>query len=147
MLDSMSFDRIVATLVRNYASQTLTAVGRLVRAVAAVVLRVAFPPERDALVVLAHKLQRRDEMKRLSAAERQQRWHAVRFAVPLYLAGRAVGHAGALVTGKVEVGWTGALVAAAGGEQAEVAAAAVVGLARVVEHWAGGSGRERERER
>lgn len=58
--------------------------------------------------------------------------------MPLYLAGRAVGHAGALVTGKIEVGWTGTLVAAARGEQAEVAAASVIGLARVVLHWEGG---------
>lgn len=59
------------------------------------------------------------------------------FAQPLYLAGCAVGHAGALVVGQVEVGGTGALVAPAGGEEAEVAAAAVVGLTRVVEHWGG----------
>lgn len=63
------------------------------------------------------------------------------FAQPLYLAGCAVGHAGALVVGQVEVGGTGALVAPAGGEEAEVAAAAIVGLTRVVEHW----GREKER--
>lgn len=68
-------------------------------------------------------------------------------AAPLYLAGRAVGHAGALVAGQVEVGWTGALVAAAGGEQTEVAAAAVVGLAWVVEHWEGEKDRDRESER
>lgn len=39
-------------------SQTLTAVRRLVRTVAAIILRVTFPPERNALVVLAHKLQK-----------------------------------------------------------------------------------------
>lgn len=74
------------------------------------------------------------------------RGEKVQQCLATYLAGRAVGHAGALVAGKVEVGWTGALVAATGGEQAEVAAAAVVGLARVVEHWEAGSGRERERD-
>lgn len=62
------------------------------------------------------------------------------FAQPLYLAGCAVGHAGALVVGQVEVGGTGALVAPAGGEKAKVAAAAVVGLTRVVEHWGGTRG-------
>lgn len=59
------------------------------------------------------------------------------FAQPLYLAGCAVGHAGALVVGQVEVGGTGALVAPAGGEEAKVAAAAVVGLTWVVEHCGG----------
>lgn len=59
------------------------------------------------------------------------------FAQPLYLAGCAVGHASALVVGQVEVGGTGTLVAPARGEEAEVAAAAVVGLTRVVEHWGG----------
>ncbi len=56
------------------------------------------------------------------------------FAQPLYLAGCAVGHAGALITGQVEVGGTGTLVASSRREEAEVAAAAVVRLARVVEH-------------
>lgn len=37
----------------------LTAVGRLIRVVPAVILRVALPPEGDALVVLAHKLEGR----------------------------------------------------------------------------------------
>lgn len=53
----------------------------------------------------------------------------------LYLAGGTVGHAGTLITGQVEVGGTGTLVASSGGEKAEVTAAAVVGLTRVVEHW------------
>lgn len=52
----------------------------------------------------------------------------------LYLAGCAVGHAGALVTGQVEVGGTGTLVTSSGREEAQVAAAAIVRLARVVEH-------------
>ena len=56
------------------------------------------------------------------------------FAQPLYLAGCAVGHAGALIIGQVEVGGTGALVASSRREQAEVTAATVVRLARVVEH-------------
>lgn len=44
----------------NYLSQTLTAVCRLIRPVAAIVLRVTFPPEGNALVVLAHKLQQEE---------------------------------------------------------------------------------------
>lgn len=59
-----------------------------------------------------------------------------------YLAGRAVGHAGALVVGQVEVGGTGTLVASAGREQAQVAAAAIVGLTGVVEHWEERRGRK-----
>lgn len=54
---------------------------------------------------------------------------------PLYLAGRAVGHARTLIVGQVEVGGTGTLVAPSRREQTEVTAAAVVGLARMVEHW------------
>lgn len=57
------------------------------------------------------------------------------FAQPLYLAGCTVGHAGTLIIGQVEVGGTGTLVASSRREEAEVAAAAVVRLARVVEHW------------
>ena len=57
------------------------------------------------------------------------------FAQPLYLAGRAVGHAGALIIGQVEVGGTGTLVASSRGEKAEVTAATIVCLARVVGHW------------
>lgn len=57
------------------------------------------------------------------------------FAQPLYLAGCTVGHAGALIIGQVEVGGTGTLVASTRGEKAEVTAAAVVRLTRVVEHW------------
>lgn len=53
----------------------------------------------------------------------------------VYLAGRAVGHARALIAGQVEVGGAGALVASARGEETKVTAAAVVGLTRVVEHW------------
>lgn len=45
-------------LSNNYLSQTLTAVCWLIRPVTAIVLRVTFPPERNALVVFAHKLQR-----------------------------------------------------------------------------------------
>lgn len=37
-------------------STSLTAVGRLVRSVATVVLSVTLPPERDTLVILADKL-------------------------------------------------------------------------------------------
>lgn len=48
-------------LSSNYPSPTLTAVCWLIRPVAAVVLRVTFPPERNALVVLAHKLQQEEE--------------------------------------------------------------------------------------
>lgn len=59
------------------------------------------------------------------------------FTQPPYLAGCAVGHAGALVAGQVEVGGTGTLVASSRREEAEVTAAAVVRLARVVEHWGG----------
>lgn len=43
-----------------YLSQILTAVCWLIRPVAAIVLRVTFPPERNALVVLAHKLQQEE---------------------------------------------------------------------------------------
>lgn len=57
------------------------------------------------------------------------------FAQPLYLAGCTVGHAGTLIIGKVEVGGTGTLVTSSRGEKAEVTAAAIVRLARVVEHW------------
>lgn len=49
-----------------------------------------------------------------------------------HLAGRAVGHTGAPVAAQVEVGGTSTLVAAPGGQQAQVAAAAVVDLAGVV---------------
>lgn len=52
----------------------------------------------------------------------------------VYLAGRAVGHARPLIAGQVKVGGAGALVASARREEAEVTAAAVVRLARVVEH-------------
>lgn len=48
-------------LSSNYPSPTLTAVCWLIRPVAAVVLGVTFPPERNALVVLAHKLQQEEE--------------------------------------------------------------------------------------
>lgn len=56
------------------------------------------------------------------------------FAQLLYLAGCTVGHAGALVTGQVEVGGTGTLVTSSRREEAQVAAAAIVRLARMVEH-------------
>lgn len=52
-----------------------------------------------------------------------------------HLAGCTIGHASTLVTGQVEVGGTGTLVASSRREEAEVTAAAVVRLARVVEHW------------
>lgn len=52
----------------------------------------------------------------------------------VYLAGRAVRHARPLITGQVEVGGAGALVASSRREQTEVTAATVVRLARVVEH-------------
>lgn len=57
------------------------------------------------------------------------------FAQPSYLAGCAVGHASTLIVGQVEVGRAGALVTSSRREKAEVTAAAVVRLARVVEHW------------
>lgn len=41
--------------------QTLTAVCRLVRAVPAVIFCVTFPPERNAFVILAHKLQQEEK--------------------------------------------------------------------------------------
>ncbi len=41
-------------------TQTLTAVCWLIRPVTAIILRVTFPPERNALVVLAHKLQQEE---------------------------------------------------------------------------------------
>lgn len=44
----------------NYLSQTLTAVCWLVRPITAIILCVTFPPERNALVVLAHKLQQEE---------------------------------------------------------------------------------------
>lgn len=40
------------------STQSLTAGGGLVGSVAAVVLSVTLPPERDTLVILAHKLRR-----------------------------------------------------------------------------------------
>lgn len=46
----------LSSSLQNYLSQTLTAFCRLIRPVTAVVLRVTFPPEGNALVVLAHKL-------------------------------------------------------------------------------------------
>lgn len=39
---------------------TLTAVCWLIRPVTTIVLRVTFPPERNALVILAHKLQQQE---------------------------------------------------------------------------------------
>lgn len=51
-----------------------------------------------------------------------------------YLAGCAVGHAGTLIIGKVEVGGTGTLVASARRQEAEVAATTIVRLTRVVGH-------------
>lgn len=48
------------TLSSNDLSQTLTAVCWLIRPVATIVLRVTFPPERNALVILAHKLQQQE---------------------------------------------------------------------------------------
>lgn len=57
------------------------------------------------------------------------------FTRPPHLAGCTVGHASALIIRQVEVGGAGTLVAPSRGEEAEVTAAAVVGLARVVEHW------------
>lgn len=56
------------------------------------------------------------------------------FTQPPYLAGGAVGHASTLIIGQVEVGGTGTLVASSRREEAKVTAAAVVRLARVVEH-------------
>lgn len=56
-----------------------------------------------------------------------------RSGVP-HLAGSAIGHAGAPVATQVEVGGAGAAVAAPGGQQAQVAAAPIVGLAGVVRH-------------
>lgn len=56
------------------------------------------------------------------------------FAQSPYLTGCAVGHAGTLIIGQVEVGWTGALVASSRREETEVTAATVVRLARVVEY-------------
>lgn len=56
------------------------------------------------------------------------------FTQPPYLAGCTVGHAGALIIGQVEVGGTGAFVASSRREETEVTAAAVVCLARVIEH-------------
>ena len=56
--------------------------------------------------------------------------------IPSYLACRTVGHAGVPVLGQVEVGGAGTLVSFSRGEQAEVAAAPVVCLARVIEHCA-----------
>jgi len=54
--------------------------------------------------------------------------------VPRHLASGAVGHALPAVGRQVEVGGAGALVAAAGRQQTQVAAAAVLRLARVVGH-------------
>lgn len=51
---------VITLLYANYLSQTLTAVCWLIRPVTAIVLRVTFPPERNALVVLAHKLQQEE---------------------------------------------------------------------------------------
>jgi len=53
---------------------------------------------------------------------------------PPYLAGCTVGHASAVIICQEEVGGTGTLVAPSRREEAEVTAAAVVCLARVVEH-------------
>lgn len=63
------------------------------------------------------------------------------FTQPPYLAGCAVGHASALIIGQVEVGGTGTLVASSRREEAKVAAAAIVRLAWVVEHWERDGGR------
>lgn len=71
--------------------------------VPAVILCVTLPPEGDALVVLAHKL-----------------------------AGCAVGHTGTAVTPQVEIGGAGTFVTAPGGQQAQVAAAAIVDFAGVI---------------
>ena len=57
-----------------------------------------------------------------------------------HLAGRAVGHTVAPIAAQVEVGRTGTLVPTSRGQQVEVAAAAVVDLARVVGHCRGKRG-------
>lgn len=51
-----------------------------------------------------------------------------------HLACCAVGHTGAPVAAQVEVGGTGTLVAPAGGQEAQVAAATIVDLAGVIGH-------------
>lgn len=53
----------------------------------------------------------------------------------MYLAGCAVGHAGALIVGQVEVGGTGTFVASSRRQQTQVTAASVVGLTWMVQHW------------
>ena len=47
----------------DYFSQTLTAVCWLIRPITAIVLRVTFPPERNALVILAHELKQEEEQQ------------------------------------------------------------------------------------
>lgn len=56
------------------------------------------------------------------------------FKQPPYLAGCAVGHAGTLITGKVEVSGTGTLVASTRRQETEVTAATIVCLTWMVEH-------------
>lgn len=70
----------------------------------------------------------------MSDQSHQTQQGAAMFARPLYLAGCTVGHAGTLIVGQVEVGGTGTLVASSRGEKAEVTAAAIVRLTRVVKH-------------
>lgn len=57
------------------------------------------------------------------------------FTQPPYLAGCTVRHASTLITGQVEVGRTGTLVASSRSKETEVATASIVRLAWVVEHW------------
>lgn len=56
------------------------------------------------------------------------------FAQLPYLAGCTVGHTSTLIIGQVEVSGAGTLVASSRREEAEVTAATVVCLARMVKH-------------
>lgn len=92
-----------ATLELTGSAFKLRAGGGLVGSVAAVVLSVTLPPERDTLVILAHKL-----------------------------AGGAVRHALFPISGQVEVIWTGTFIATTRRQQTQVTAAAIVCLTRVI---------------
>ena len=114
----------------------LTAVRGLVWAVPTVVLSVTFPPEWNALVIIADKLkgQRRYlfTIFDLIMCYRQISTYSLKLA---HLTCSAVGQAMFAIGCEVKVCGAGTLVATSRREQTKVAAASIVDLAWVVGHW------------
>lgn len=91
------------TLELTGATFKLRTIFWFIRSISAVILSVTFPPEGNALVILTDKL-----------------------------AGSAVGQTCFAISRKVEVGGTGTHVTSAWGQEAQVAASAIVLIARVI---------------